>query len=331
MREAVGDMSKCKLEKSSTSCKIYNNEPQLTTKDRTSTFTLRNKNDADNYSIAESSSTLQQEVTQSQVLKPSLIIPKSRVLNICAVNPDTKEFEVPTGSIPTSQTGDLPLLSCQEGINKPKYTRPPFLYEQYPLKPALLYDSPLSFVRDPLNRLDQIAYLPQSPLHSITSVLPTCQCTFVNTQYNQSENLSNTQNSRLISGEEECIYNEIANAAWKTREAFASIEETSVESVYSTCSRKGFLVPRSTHYYTEPTNELVEPSITRETEDTTTLSESYKTASQSKADSLVCDNEKHLKKKESFLFYNPCYHYEGENRVGTPLEQGFSTDNCKCS
>ncbi|XP_036228825.2 uncharacterized protein [Bactrocera oleae] len=314
-------MSKCKLEKCSTSCQIDDNEQQLTTNNCASTIKLTNKNDAGNAATAESSSSVLEQTVQSQGLKRSVVIPKPRVLNICSLNPDTKEFEVPTGSKYTSQTTVVPTQSCRVGFNKPKHSSPQFLYEQYPLKPALLYDSPLSFVRDPLNRLDQLDYLQQSSLHSITSVLPTCQCAFGHTQYNLPEYASNTQNFRLISGEDECRYNEIANAAWKTREAFALTNDTSLESVCSTCHRKAFIVSPST------TNELLESSRTREIDDAATLSEAYKTAPQSIADSLVCDSEKHFEKKESFLFYNPCYHYEEENTVEPPLEPRFTTDN----
>uniref|UniRef100_A0A0K8WA89 Uncharacterized protein n=1 Tax=Bactrocera latifrons TaxID=174628 RepID=A0A0K8WA89_BACLA len=325
-------MSKCKLEKSSTSYKIEEKKSQLITNDRTSTITLTNKDDADNCTTAASSTSLLAQRTHCQELQRFVVIPKPRVLNICALNPNTKEFEVPTGAIYTPQATELPTQAACMGFNKPKHERPQFLYEQYPLKPALLYDSPLSFVRDPLSRLDQIVYLPQSSFHSITSVLPCSQCALGRTSYNLPEYPSNVQNSRLISGEEECRYNEIAKAAWKTREAYASTEDTSTQSVCSTCHRKGFLVPHSSQYYTEPNNELVvEPSTLRETDDAATLSEAYKTAPQSIADSLVSDNEKHLETKESCLFHNPCYRYETENIVESRLEPVFSSDNCKCA
>ncbi|XP_039949074.1 uncharacterized protein LOC120767266 [Bactrocera tryoni] len=323
-------MLKCKLEKSSTSCNIDDNKSQLITNDRASKITLTNKNDEDNCTTAASSTSLLAQRTQSQVVQRFVVIPKPRVLNICTLNPNTKEFEVPTGSIYTPQATELSTQAGRMDFNKLKHERPQFLYEQYPLKPALLYDSPLSFVRDPLSRLDQIAYMPQSSWHSITSVLPTCQCALEHTPYNLPEYPSNVQNLRLISGEEECRYNEIAKAAWKTREAFASTEDTSAESVCSTCRRKGFLVPHSSQYYIEPNNELgVEQSTMRETDDAATLSEAYKTAPQSIADSLVCDNENHLERKESCLFYNPCYRYEAENIVEPPLEPVFSSDNSR--
>ncbi|XP_011209564.2 uncharacterized protein LOC105230477 [Bactrocera dorsalis] len=318
-------MLKCKLEKSSTSCNIDDNKYQLITNDRTSTITLTNKNDADNCTTAASSTSLLAQRTHSQELQRFVVIPKPRVLNICALNPNRKEFEVPTGSLYTPQATELSIQAARVDFNKSKHERPQFLYEQYPLKPALLYDSPLSFVRDPLSRLDQIAYLPQSSLHSITSVLPTCQCALELTPYNLPEYPSNAQNSRLISGEEECRYNEIAKAAWKTREAFASTEDTSTESVCSTCHRKGFLVPHSSQYYTDPNNELVvEPSTMRETDDAATLSEVYKTARQS-----IADNENHLERKESCLFHNPCYRYETKNIVEPPLEPVISSDNSR--
>ncbi|XP_054081147.1 uncharacterized protein LOC114804693 [Zeugodacus cucurbitae] len=313
-------MSSCKLGKSNISCKINDNEAQLPANDRMSTITFKNINDAYKYSTVESSTSLLKATIPTQEQKRFLVTPKPKVLNICTLNPNTKEFEVATSAKNNAQTGDLPTQNFRVDINKPKHARPPFLYEHYPLKPALLYDSPLSFVREPLNRADQISYLPQRSLHSITSV----------TQINLLKHTLKKQKSRLISGEDDYKYTEIANAAWKTKAAFAWTEGTSSESVCSTCPRKGFLVPHTSEHYTEPIYESVETSTTREADNSAILTEVYNTAWQNIADALVGDNEKHLDEKESFLFYNPYYHYEGEIGVETPLDhQAFSSDNSR--
>ncbi|XP_067619857.1 uncharacterized protein [Eurosta solidaginis] len=162
-------------------------------------------------------------------------------------------------------------------------TKAPLLYEHYPLRPALLYGSPSSFICDPLKRLKQMPYLSESPeLKFISSALSICQDALVDPEHmstkdnatfrnqtarNRDENLENIQKSkhlehvkklsegatRLKSGREgeyRKTNANIAKSALQTRNAYAAKGE-SIEKVCPMCRRNAFSVARDLKYDTE--------------------------------------------------------------------------------
>ncbi|XP_012158074.1 uncharacterized protein LOC105664958 [Ceratitis capitata] len=257
-------MSICKLEKISTSS-------QSEEKERDETVAVSAVTVSDAFKSPQrntSRSSLGSSATQFKVSKNHLAIPESKVLNVCSLCGEHVEDSLlanKDGSLsstvseasgknikqPKDSTTNLSQRSHHLVNHRPTDTRPPFLYEQYPLKPALLYDSPLSYVRDPLNRLDQIDYFPQTSLHSLISLLPICHCTSANLPYaNASDNSQHFKYARLHSGEEEDRRGEavfIADAAWETRKAYAPVDK-SVESVCTACRHPAFIAPREPQY-----------------------------------------------------------------------------------
>ncbi|XP_054747735.1 uncharacterized protein LOC129253398 isoform X1 [Anastrepha obliqua] len=216
----------------------------------------------------------------------------------------------------TTTTFNLPKHNTWLRNTKPKHARQSFLYEHYPLKPSLLYGSPSKVGRDHLKLLDQISYLPQKSLHSISASLTTFQCALVNPRISPVDRLENLQHTRLGSGAEARSNNEtvISDTARKTRSAYKAEGET-VENVCANCRRNAFLVSHGSQYSTDTKSTIkVRDVNTTKSLGDTTQPKGHNTLSEK--DKSDFDDQTNLQQQDSLLLYrNKQQRYRQESKA----------------